>query len=87
MNQKDFNLFKRFNNIIEKRNIHIFPNEFHSEINNLNEEDSLTKDQKQSLLFTNTAEYLIKHIQSISNDFKFIILSTHQRIIKYSQIS
>jgi hypothetical protein len=29
MNQKDFNLFKRFNNIIEKRNIHIFPNEFH----------------------------------------------------------
>lgn len=87
MSQKDFNLFKRFNNIIEKRNIHIFPNEFHVEINNLPDDDSLTKDQKQNLIFTNTADYLIKHIQSITNDFKFIILSTNQRKLKYSQVS
>ena len=74
INQKNQILFKRFNQVIEKRNIYIFPNEFHNEI--FISDETITKtENKQKLMFTKTAEFLFKHFLNISNDFKLIILT------------
>jgi len=74
INQKDQQLFKRFNQVLESRNIYIFPNEFHSEIS-VADENIIKRANRQTLLFAKTAEYLFKHFMIISKDIKLIILT------------
>ncbi len=74
LNQKNQQLFKRFNQVLESRNIYIFPNEFHSEII-IPDENSIKRENKQKLLFTKTAEFLFKHFMVISKEIKLIILT------------
>lgn len=85
INQRNQNLFKRFNLVLEKRNIYIFANEFHSEIT-IADEYNIKKDLKQIQIFSKTAEYLFKHFQNISNDFKFLILTNSTNKAKYTAL-
>lgn len=74
INQKNQLLFKRFNQMLEQRNIYVFPNEFHKEIV-VADENTIKKDNRQNLLFAKTTEYLFKHFMIVSKDIKFIVLT------------
>ena len=84
INQKNQLLFKRFNQVLEQRNIYIFPNEFHSEIM-VNDEDNLKRENRQTLLFAKTAEYLFKHFMIVSRNINFIILTNIKNKENYLQ--
>jgi hypothetical protein len=74
INQKNQQLFKRFNQVVEQRNIYIFPNEFHSEII-LMDENTIKRENRQNVLFAKTAEYLFKHFMIVSKDIRLIVLT------------
>ncbi len=74
INQKNQLLFKRFNQVVEQRNIYIFPNEFHSEII-VADETTIKSENRRNTLFAKTAEYLFKHFMIVSKDIKFILLT------------
>lgn len=74
INQRNQQLFKRFNQVVEQRNIYIYPNEFNSEIIVM-DENTIKRENRQNVLFAKTAEYLFKHFMIVSKDLKFIILT------------
>jgi len=82
LNKKNHQLFKRFNQVIDQRNIYIFPNEFHSEII-VSDENTIKKEDRQIMLFSKTVEYLLNHFLNISKDIKLIVLTNSNNKLKY----
>lgn len=77
INEKDFKLLHRLNNILDNRNIYLFPNEFHRDIIIENEE-ILKKSYRRNLMFVKTVDYLLSHYNGITNEFRLIILSNEE---------
>ena len=67
-------ILKRFNRLIENRQFFIFPNEFHKEIADIQNEENLNKIQRNEIIFDKTIEFFINHIMSTSNDFELYII-------------
>ena len=67
-------ILKRFNRLIENRQFFIFPNEFHKEIADIQNEENLNKIQRNEIIFDKTIEFFINHIMSTSNDFELYVI-------------
>jgi len=82
INQKNQILFKRFNQVLDQRNIYVFPNEYHSEIVVV-DENTIKRENRQNILFAKTADYLFKHFMNVSKDIKFIVLTNSKNKENY----
>jgi exosome complex exonuclease DIS3/RRP44 len=77
LNEKYFDTLRRLNNIMDNRNFYLFPNEYHRDIEISNEE-RLKKKLRRNLMFIRTAEYLSRHFEEISNEFKIVALTNQE---------
>jgi len=65
------------------RNILIFANEYHSEISKIENEEKLTKKERNNIILSKTIYYYNEHIMNnITNDFNIYILMKEQKDIE-----
>ena len=84
LNEKNFDLVKRLNNIMDNRNFYLFPNEFHRDIQ-LQSEEIMKKKLRRNLMFIRTAEYLSSHCEDISQNYKIVVLTDKENKSFYSK--
>jgi exosome complex exonuclease DIS3/RRP44 len=77
LNEKNMNIFNRFKNIMDNRNIYLFPNEFHKDLI-IENEDLKKKSEKRKLSFLKSVEYYYEHINAISKDYRLIVLTSDE---------
>lgn len=76
-------IHKRLKLLIENRNILIFANEYHSEISKIENEEKLTKKERNNIILSKTIYYYNEHIMNnITNDFNIYILMKEQKDIE-----
>jgi exosome complex exonuclease DIS3/RRP44 len=82
INEKNLNIFNRLNNIIDNRNIYLFPNEFHRETSIVNE-ISIKKKALRELKFIRTIEYFDSHFSEIQDDIILYVLTNADKKQNY----
>ena len=76
-------IHKRLKLLIENRNILIFANEYHSEISRIENEEKLTKKERNNIILSKTIYYYNEHIMNnITNDFNIYVLMKEQKDIE-----
>lgn len=76
-------IHKRLKLLIENRNILIFANEYHSEISRIENEEKLTKKERNNIILSKTIYYYNEHIMNnITNDFNIYVLMKEEKDIE-----
>jgi exosome complex exonuclease DIS3/RRP44 len=84
LNDKDMNIFNRFKTITDNRNIYVYPNEFNKDIV-VEDERILKKTEKRRLSFFRSVDYYLEHLNAISNEYRFFILTNSDNKKIYSE--
>jgi exosome complex exonuclease DIS3/RRP44 len=84
LNEKSVSIFQRFKNIMDNRNIYLFPNEFHKDLV-IQNKSLLKKTEKRKLAFIKSVEYYIDHLNAISKDYRLIVLTSNDNAMVYKE--
>ena len=75
-------ILKRLRLLMENRNFLIFANEYHSEIALIEDEEKMTKIQRDNIILSNTINYYHEHIMNMTNDFNLYIIMKDEKAIE-----